>query len=78
MNEIDEVFKLGERIGYGHLMCLASALWRRKMRVMGLPDSGAFVPTSITALTGDYAKFAKSDCKNYDQIVDSHVGHSIN
>lgn len=42
--EILEVKKLGDKIGYGHLMQLASALWRHDLRMGGISMSGAFVP----------------------------------
>jgi hypothetical protein len=43
--EILSVKNLGEVIGYGQLMCLASALWRESLKEKGYPIMGAFVPT---------------------------------
>ena len=45
--EIEKVKQLGDEIGYGHLMELASALWRKKLKYSGMPESGAFVTTII-------------------------------
>lgn len=43
---------LGEEIGYGNLMCWASALWRKSLADEGLPISGAFVPRIDTKQIG--------------------------
>ena len=43
-DEIAAVKLVGEKIGYGNLMSIASALWRRDLRQMGIPESGAFYP----------------------------------
>lgn len=39
-----EVKEIGERIGYGNLMSLASSLWRKNLKDDGLPADGAFIP----------------------------------
>ena len=44
---------LGEEIGYGNLMCWASALWRKSLADEGRPISGAFVPKIDTKRTGE-------------------------
>jgi uncharacterized membrane protein YagU involved in acid resistance len=38
------VKKLGEKIGYGNMMHLASELWEESMIKKGYPTSGVFVP----------------------------------
>lgn len=43
----DEVRELGDRIGYGELMSVASIIWAAKLIDQGLPDEGAFYPTAI-------------------------------
>ena len=43
-DEIAAVKLVGEKIGYGTLMYIASALWRRDMREHGYPTSGVFFP----------------------------------
>jgi hypothetical protein len=45
--EIQSVRELGEAIGYGNLMSIASALWALKLKRDYGPElmSGAFVPT---------------------------------
>ena len=43
--EVLAVKQLGEQIGYGNMMSIASALWALKLTESGLPTSGAFIPT---------------------------------
>ena len=59
--EIHEVKKLGEVIGYGNMMSIASALWRKSLKEKGFPISGAFIP-ALGELTDDE--------KRYDSIVE--------
>jgi hypothetical protein len=42
-----EVRELGEKIGYGELMTLASIIWAAKLGDSGFPDNGAFYPTAL-------------------------------
>lgn len=42
--EEKQVKELGERIGYGNLMHLASKLWRKMLRKEYGIDSGGFIP----------------------------------
>ena len=42
-----EVRELGDNIGYGELMTLASIIWASKLIDEGLPDDGAFYATCI-------------------------------
>lgn len=44
--EIKAVKLLGEQIGYGNMMDIASNLWAKKLIDEGVPDSGAFYPVS--------------------------------
>lgn len=39
--EIEIVKQLGDQIGYGHLMSLASALWRQTLKEKGYPTNTA-------------------------------------
>lgn len=43
----NEVRELGEKIGYGELMTVASIIWASKLIDSGLPDNGAFYPTGL-------------------------------
>jgi len=59
--EMLQVKILGQKIGYGNLMTMASALWRHDLKKNNLPTSGAFV-----------AKIGKPDRDdlNYDRMID--------
>ena len=67
--EIEEVRELGERIGYGHLMSLASSLWRKNCLEKGYPIWGAFVPTCIPFVKDEHKQMTEDSAKNYDKIV---------
>ena len=68
--EIKKVEELGEDIGYGHLMCLASALWRKKLSETGT-ISGAFIPVTNDMIVkdSDIQKIVKDEIKLYDKII---------
>ena len=65
--EAQKVKELGEQIGYGNMMALASALWRKMLIDSGGNASGAFVP----ALMDKNNKQLIKECKLYDSIVNS-------
>lgn len=69
MGEVLEVKKLGERIGYGNLMELASALWRKKLRDHGSPEIGALVPAILQE-----GKRHSLSRELYDEIVEKYLG----
>jgi hypothetical protein len=69
MNEIEEVKELGERIGYGNMMCIASALWRKSAKDKGCPISGAFVPTCLEFIKEDFQDLDKDGRELYDKMV---------
>lgn len=45
--EIKQIQKLGEEIGYGNIMWTANALWRKQLKDSNMPVGGAFVPVLI-------------------------------
>lgn len=67
--EIKQVKELGEKIGYGHLMSLASALWRESLEKSHTPVVGAFVPTISLFISDEYQKMTQSSSKLYDELV---------
>ncbi|TXK52351.1 hypothetical protein FVR03_01155 [Pontibacter qinzhouensis] len=67
--EAAQVKELGDRIGYGHMMHLASALWRKMLVEKGWPASGATVPTSLHAIKQPNKKYAETSMAQYDEIV---------
>lgn len=55
--EIISVKVLGEQIGYGNIMQIASSLWRKDLKDKGYPVIGAFVPTISENLSGDEIRY---------------------
>ena len=54
--EIKLVEELGDKIGYGNMMCIASVLWSRKLSNWHGYDlsDGAFVPTLLDFIKDEY------------------------
>lgn len=76
-----EVKELGEKIGYGELMSLASILWAANLIDNGLPDIGAFYPTSLpnmkdSDLTKDEVEYRKAWVEYYRTNI-LHKGAKI-
>jgi len=71
-NEIEIVRELGDKIGYGHLMSLASALWREKLKETGMPTVGAFVSTCLPFIKEEHQQMTSESEKHYDQIVEAY------
>lgn len=57
--EIQRIKELGESIGYGNLMDVASALWVLDLERNNNPKCGAFIPTVELFLTEEGKKKAK-------------------
>ena len=76
--EIRKVKDLGEEIGYGHLMALASALWRRDMVITGKPISGVCIPVTIDMIVKEeeIQKIVNDEIKLYDKIVSPPISVS--
>lgn len=60
-----EVQDLGDKIGYGELMTVASIIWASKLIDEGLPDDGAFYPTGLfnmkdSDITKDEVEYRKA------------------
>lgn len=68
-DEVHVVKSLGQSIGYGHLMQLASTLWANDLESHGLPRLGAHVPTVMTLLTEDGKKIAESSDNEYQCLI---------
>lgn len=61
--EILAVQALGESIGYGNMMSIASALWGLKLEKSGAPISGAFIPTIALDMKKKSGEMAVSEQK---------------
>jgi hypothetical protein len=70
--EVNRVQELGSKIGYGHLMCIASALWRKSLKESGYPAIGAFVPTALPFIEKEIAESTKSERELYDKLVSTN------
>ena len=46
--EVEEVKRLGDQIGYGNMMTIASALWAKMLTDEWGRDDGAFYPTILS------------------------------
>lgn len=69
-NEILMVRQIGDQIGYGHLMALASALWKIKL---GGGD-GAFIPTIALFIKDEHREIIDQESKNYEALVKNALG----
>lgn len=67
--EIQAVKTLGEQIGYGNMMSMASALWRKSLAESGYPVIGACVPTISYFVQEEYQEMTEKDSKHYDLII---------
>ena len=74
--EVTAVQRLGEEIGYGHLMSLASALWRRKLTKEYGENfaESAFVPTLKMLVVENWHENIERSNKLYDEIVKNALG----
>tara|TARA_R110002167_G_scaffold348510_1_gene559881 strand:- start:1571 stop:1789 length:219 start_codon:yes stop_codon:yes gene_type:complete len=72
MNEIEAVKELGEKIGYGNMMSISSALWRKSAKEKGYPISGAFVPTCLEFIKEDLQDLDKRGRELYDKMVSEY------
>lgn len=70
--EVVAVQRLCEKIGYGNLMHIASALWRRKMvKAYGKGyETGAFVPTTKNLIKDEWQESLHKEMKVMDRLVE--------
>jgi hypothetical protein len=74
MNREQEVLAvklLGETIGYGNMMSIATALWRKNLRDSGYPQSGAFIGTIYELLNDEGKEIADKELPHYDKEVET-------
>ncbi len=69
--EVQSVKELGELMGYGHLMTVASALWRKHLKERGWPPDGTFIPTIEDFLQPKHIPEAQVEALYYDKFVDT-------
>ena len=67
--ECEEVKRLGDQIGYGNMMTIASALWAKMLIDEGWTDSGAFFPTILSNMKpGDMTVYAMNERATYLEL----------
>lgn len=66
--EIKIVKQIGEKIGYGNLMMIASALWKSSMEKQNYPTSGVFVPTCKLFIKKGF--YDKREELMYDKLIE--------
>lgn len=67
--EVLAVQQLGEAIGYGNMMEIASALWRLHLIDGGGPASGACIPMSLYTIKPEHKGLAEKEIARYDKLV---------
>jgi hypothetical protein len=70
--EIEVVKKVGEKIGYGHMMEIASALWRQKLRDSKTPETGAFIAVLSSDVKEEAKERSVSTVNHYDRMLLEH------
>lgn len=68
-DDVLRVKELADAIGYGHLMCITSALWRDLLKENGYPTSGAFIPTILENIKDENQNGFKFDIEFYDKYI---------
>lgn len=59
--DVYAVKRLGDEIGYGHLMSIAHELWARLLEAKGFPREMAFVVVGHSMVKDEYVKEAVAD-----------------
>ena len=67
-DEIRQVEELGEKIGYGNMMSIASAIWAKKLG----DDDGAVVPTLFTFIKDKHKDAVREELKVERSWVDNY------
>jgi hypothetical protein len=70
--EVEAVRQLGSQMGYGHMMELASALWREDLQKTIGFSSGAFVPVCTYSIKKADIPMIEKSSNQYDKIVKNH------
>jgi hypothetical protein len=68
-NDVKVVKELGEKLGYGHLMSIATSLWKANMIEQGYPTSGIFVPTCMAFIKDEHKEMHETGVKHYDNYI---------
>lgn len=73
--ECEAVKRLGDEIGYGNMMTIASALWAKMLIDEGWGDGGAFYPTILPNMKpGDLTVHAMNERALYLRLFKEWEG----
>lgn len=78
MNLKEEIFllqKLGNKMGWGHLMALATALWRRELenKYNSNFKSAAFIGVCECSIKKEHLEGIMKEVELYDRIVEKEL-----
>lgn len=71
--EVKAVKQLGEMIGYGNMITLATSLWRKKLIEGKLPPNGAFIGVLDDMIKPEYAEGVQSQVEGYDRLIEKYT-----
>ena len=74
LEEMEAVKQLGDEIGYGSLICWASALWRDLLRNRGISESGAFIGVCECSIKEEHLEDIHKQEAVYDLLVQKLKG----
>lgn len=79
--ELEQVKILGEEIGYGQMMTLASELWKKSLKEKGYSETGAFVPKIETKQRyirfGEIPQDELSTIHHRGEAIGKEIGTSV-
>lgn len=71
--EVLAVKALGDQIGYGNMMNIASALWRDMLEKSGAPKIGAHIPTGKSCIKKKDLKWIQKELDRTDKTIQSII-----
>lgn len=67
--DVKKVKELGEEIGYGHMMGIIHALWKKSLEEKGYPTNGAFVGTCLDFIDKEIVELTEGERELYDKLI---------
>jgi flavodoxin len=68
-SEVLAVKALGDQIGYGNMMNIASALWRDMLEKSGAPKQGAHIPTIMACIKEEEKEWIQKELDRTDERI---------
>lgn len=69
--DVEAVKNLGEKIGYGNMMAIASVLWRESLRQDGYPLTGAYIPVLECDIKSGSKSLYQHETKRMENVINS-------